>query len=659
MKPAVVPANVLPARPASLPPELAFPPRSSLPTLRALRQRHFRESRHDLALRVAMEVARRDPGRDSYFRLGFLYREVGRYREALKALRDALRFESGPKYLLPEIHLHIAFTWFLMGKTKRMGESLRRAYALRPKPRTACSFHLTYGAFLFSKKKYREAAAEYERAESTARLALARGRAATNQGMMFLREGSLEEAALPLDRAIRILKRSDHTAELALARAMRAIVYFEKGQFNRALGMHFRAARAYRSAGIPDREAEALVNAAYAAGELGLWPRARAFLDRTIRLASGTGQYSVLSPAYALRATVCAYNEDFEEAAVNLAQSKRLLKGRRDWVATLHFCRAQGRVASLLGHWNEVFRVARRAERLAAKVGDLPRVAEFRRMRAAAEEKLGRKRAATQARNAADKVKALFQGPSADMRQISKIAPKLAASDLPLLIVGESGSRLVSLAREIHRTSARAKRICVVIACEQLVFPASDLQGHSEGAWSGAAAASAGQVAAADEGTLVLDRVDLLSKKDQFILLRIVEGRLRPVGSAEERPIDLRLIATCACAESLIPELRHRLEGAVIRMPALEERQEEILKTIREHLAGRRRITPDALAELARHPWEGDLPQVRAIVDRLVMHSENLVGKKLVRAVLTPERRRVARRVPMERLSIQSASAGR
>src|SRR5207247_1173978 len=191
--------------------------------------------------------------------------------------------------------------------------------------------------------------------------------------------------------------------------------------------------------------------------------------------------------------------------------------------------------------------------------------------------------------------------PSTEMRRIAKVAPRLAASDLPILIVGESGCGLVPLAKEIHQAGRRAKRPAVVVACEQLVFPESDLHGHAEGAWSGAERASMGLVSEAAGGTLILDRVDQLSKDSQRVLLRSVEGKLRPVGSAEERPIDLRIIATCRSAEGLLPELRHRLEGAVVLLPALGDRKEEIVKTVRSHLAGRRRITPDALAELARH----------------------------------------------------------
>jgi tetratricopeptide (TPR) repeat protein len=611
-----------------------------------------------LALQVALEAAKRDPGRESLFRLGFLYREVGRYRQALKILRDALRYEDGPRYILPEIHLHIAYCWFLLGKRKRMGEALKRAYALRPKPRTAFNFHLTLGTFYLARKRYSEAFEEYARAEAAAPSAFHRGRAAINQGVVRIRQGHLAEARKPLDRALGIQKRGGNWADLAITRTIRASVCFDEGQHRRALGMLLRAARSFRSFGKADREAEALVNAGYIAGEMGLWPRSRALLDRAIGIASETGQWNVLAPAYACRASVCASNEDFEEAAKNLAQSQRLLRGKRDWVGTLHVCRAQARLASILGRWAEVFKAARRAEKLAGKVGDTIRVVEFRRIRAAAEERLGRRKASVIARNSAQHLEGLLGHSSPAMRQITEDAERLAGTELPILLVGESGTGLVELAREIHGASPRAKRPCVVVPCEQLAFPSSDLQGHAEGAWSGASQASGGFAQQASGGTLVLDRVEHLSPEDQRALVRLVEGHIRPVGAPEEQSIKFRVVATCESPDRLIGDLRHRLEGAILRVPPLRARREDIPRMVEEQLAGRRRITPDAVAELARHRWAGNLPELSAAIHRLVALSEESIGRNLVRQVLTAtESNRVARPVHIPRRSPQTALA--
>ena len=298
--------------PLSLPsgkPALSFPKRASVVELRRLRDKHFRDGQHELALQVATEVATRDPGRESFLRHGMLLQQVGRYREALGVLRDALRFETGPQYLISDIHLHIAYTWFLIGKRKRVGESVRRANALRMKPRTAFNYHIMCGNFLISKRDFRGALLEYVEAEKAAPNGMCRARAAINQGIALTRMWDFAAAEGPLDRALRILKKGGHAAELAIARSARAAVCSEQGHFGRALGMFLRAARTFRRLGKVDREAEVLMNAAYNAVASRQWAKARVISERAIALASTTGQQGVLACCYAHRAMACAQNE--------------------------------------------------------------------------------------------------------------------------------------------------------------------------------------------------------------------------------------------------------------------------------------------------------------------------------------------------------------
>jgi transcriptional regulator with AAA-type ATPase domain len=628
----------------SAPPALSFPRRSTVAELRALREKHFREGNHELALQVATEVARRDPGRESFLRHGVLLREVGRWREALTVLRDALRFETGPQYLIADIHLHIGHTWFLIGKRKRAGEAVRRAYALRLKPRTAFNFHMTTGNFLLSKRDFRGALKEYLQAEKAAPVVQARGRAAINQGISLMRLWDFAAAAGPLDRAIRILKKARCAAELAIARSARAAIHGDQGQHGRAMSMFLHAARTFRRLGKVDRETEVLSNAGYQACLEGHFTKAAAILDRTISLASVTGQHLVLTCAYANRAWAYAESEEFDRATNALAHGKRLLKGKRDWVGTLYLCRAQARIAAMNGRWDEVFKVSRRAERLAAKVGDALRVVEFRKLKALAEEHRGRSKASSYARNSAGRLEILLKAPKGE--SFETLTARLAATDLPVLILGESGTGKADLARRMHRSSSRAKGPCIVVPCEQLNFPASDLFGHAEGAWSGAVRPSEGYVGAAQSGTLVLDCVDQMSPEDQRILIPLLDRKVRAVGGVEEKPFDLRIVATCAGLDGLTAELRSRLEGAILRVPSLKERKTEIPHQVTELLGGRRKITPDALAELARHRWEGNLVELRAAVDRLVAMSDERIGRKLVRQILkTTKKGAVAGRV--------------
>ncbi|HVR87304.1 MAG TPA: sigma 54-interacting transcriptional regulator [Planctomycetota bacterium] len=628
--------QALPQVAPSTSPAISFPRRSTVAELRKLREKHFREGNHELALQVSTEVAKRDPGRESFVRQGMLLREVGRWREALNVLRDALRFESGPQYLVADIHLHIAYTWSLLGKRKRVGESVRRAYALRLKPRTAFNFHMTYGNLLLSKKDFQGGLKEFLQAEKVAPSVQARGRAAINQGISLMRLWDFAAAGGPLDRAIRMLKKARCAAELAIARSARAAIHGDQGQHGRALGMFLHAARTFRRLGKVDRETEVLSNAGHQACLEGQFIKAAAILDRTISLASVTGQHLVLTCAYANRAWAYAENEDFDQAAASLAHGKRLLKGKRDWMGTLHLCRAQAHIAAFCGRWDEVFRVSRRAERLAARVGDALRVVEFRKLKGDAEGHRGRPKASSYARNSAGRLEVLLKAPKGE--KFESLTTRLAATEMPVLILGESGTPKADIARAIHKSSAHAKGPCVIVPCEQLNFPASDLFGHAEGAWSGAVRPSEGFVGVAQGGTLVLDCVDRMTPEDQRILIPLLDRKVRAVGGVEDKPFEIRVVATCESLDGLTTELRSRLESAILRVPTLKERKTEIPHQVMDLLAGRRKISPDALAELARHRWEGNTVELRGAVDRLVAMSDVQIGKKLVRSILKATR---------------------
>jgi transcriptional regulator with AAA-type ATPase domain len=631
-------------------PALSFPKRASVAELRGLRDKHFRDGQHELALQVATEVAERNPGRESFLRRGMMLQQVGRYREALGILRDALRFETGPAYLISDIHLQIAYTWFLIGKRKRVGESVRRADALRLKPRTAFNYHIMCGNYLLSKRDLRGALLEYLQAEKAAPNVMCRGRAAINQGIALTRQWDFAAAQGPLDRALRILKKGRHAAELAIARSARASVWGEQGKHRRALGMFLRAARTFRRLGKVDREAELLWCAAHSAGVLNQWARTRALSERAIALASTTGQHSLLACAYAVRALACAQDEELDLATSSLAQAQRLLRGRRDWIANLNVARARSRIAAITGKWNEVFRVARQAERLAAKVGDAVRVVEFRRLKGAAEAHLGHGKASSYASKSAGRLEHLLRKQKKSPTRV--LASKLAASEMPILVVGEAGTNKTEMAREIHRLSARAKGPCIVVPCEQLTFPASDLYGHAEGAWSGATRPSQGYVNSARGGTIILDCVDQMSPEDQQVLIPLFDRATRAVGGVEEKTLDVRVVATCSSMDPLTQELRSRLEGALLRIPSLKEEKEAIPHRVTALIAGRRKISADALAELADHRWEGNVDELRGVVDRLVALSDERIGRKLVRQILmTTKTRRAGSRVHQTRHS--------
>src|SRR6185503_11965907 len=386
------------------------------------------------------------------------------------------------------------------------------------------------------------------------------------------------------------------------------------------------------------------------AGEVGLWPKSHALLDRAISLGSITGRHLTLSCAYSNRALVFAENEEFDLADANVAQALRRVRGKRDWVGTLHICRAQARIAARRGQWNEVFRVCRRAERLALKVGDALRVVEFRKQRAEAETHLGRAKASSIARKSAGRLEILLRAPKG--QTFEDLASKLAATEMPVLVIGEEGTNKIGVARKLHAAGGRAKGPCVIVPCEQLTFPASDLYGHAEGAWSGATRSAQGYVNSAQGGTLVLDCLDRMPLEDQRVLIPLLDRKTRAVGGVEERVLDVRVVATCTSLDGLTHELRSRLEGALLRVPSLKDQKTEIPHQVTEMIGGRRKISPDALAELSRHGWAGNLVELRGVVDRLVAMSDVRIGRKLVRRILmTTKSRRVDGRVHAPRPS--------
>jgi tetratricopeptide (TPR) repeat protein len=617
------------------PPEIPFPV-SARPVsrLRRLRDRFTREGRLDLALQIAEEVARRDPGRESLFRLGALYRDTGNYQESLKKFRDALRFGDGPKYLIPEIHIHLAHTWYLLRKRKRMVRALRRAYALRPRPRSDGNFHTVYGTELMTRGRYREAVEVNARAEAFARTARQRGSHAFSQGLALFRLGDLEGARECASRSLRFNRAAGDLSGMAEARIILAAIRFDQGQYRRALGMFVRAAQVFRECGIRDREAEAFTNAGYTAGEAGLWDRSRALLNKAIRLNLSLGDRVALVQAYACRASACANLGEPEVALEDLVHARRYLRGMRSWMGTLHFCRAQARVAALRGDWAGARRAARHGERVASRVGDLPRVAEFRRMRARAEGELGRRRASSYARGTAARVEGLLSAAPSSLREVERQVARLAAADLPVLVVGESSQGRLDLARRLHGKSRRSKGPFVVVPCEQLIFPAAEIGGQERGMWTGNDRGSPGYAGQARGGTLVLDRVDELPAEAQKVLVPVLDRKVRRVGGTTVE-LDARIVATCCAPGRLIPDLERRLSGAVLRIPAIGRGGRDVARLVSRSLGGRRRITPDALAELARRPWDGGQAEILAAVERLVILSDGTIGEKLVRRNFT------------------------
>jgi len=226
------------------------------------------------------------------------------------------------------------------------------------------------------------------------------------------------------------------------------------------------------------------------------------------------------------------------------------------------------------------------------------------------------------------------------MRQVVRLGERAAASNIPILILGESGVGKEVLARCIQGASERSGKPFVAVNCgaipENLVE--SILFGHEKGSFTGAVAKSLGKFVEADGGTLFLDEVGELPLDIQVKLLRALqEGEVDAVGSRRPTKVDVRIIsATNKDLVNLVSvgafreDLYYRLNVFPIEMPPLRERGEDVPALV-EHFISRfnasegRSISsaaPETLAMLAASNWPGNVRQLENAVFRAVILCE-------------------------------------
>lgn len=182
--------------------------------------------------------------------------------------------------------------------------------------------------------------------------------------------------------------------------------------------------------------------------------------------------------------------------------------------------------------------------------------------------------------------------------------PQLAQSDISILITGETGTGKELVAKAIHDLSGRTGKL-VPVNCGALAesLLESELFGHTKGSFSGATEAKLGLVRNASSGTLFLDEVSEMSTTSQVSLLRVIQEReVRPVGASDPVAVDVRFVAATnraaaelADQESFRDDLYARLAGAIVRLPRLRHRREDIGMLIGRLLT---RIIADGTAEI-------------------------------------------------------------
>jgi DNA-binding NtrC family response regulator len=226
---------------------------------------------------------------------------------------------------------------------------------------------------------------------------------------------------------------------------------------------------------------------------------------------------------------------------------------------------------------------------------------------------------------------------SAPMRTVLRSAEKAAASNIPVLIEGESGVGKEIVARAIHGSGERAAKPFVAVNCGAIPdnLVESILFGHEKGSFTGATEQHVGKFAEASGGTLFLDEIGELPLSAQVKLLRAIqEGEVEPVGGRKTIKVDVRIVS--ATNRNLIEDVKagrfredlfYRLHVFPIMVPPLRDRPDDIPDLLRHFLArfcaeeGKsvRAVTPDALALLSTFRWPGNVRQLENAVFRAVV----------------------------------------
>lgn len=222
-------------------------------------------------------------------------------------------------------------------------------------------------------------------------------------------------------------------------------------------------------------------------------------------------------------------------------------------------------------------------------------------------------------------------GDSAAISSVREMIDKLARSQAPVYISGESGSGKELAARLVHAQSARAAANFVPVNCGAIpeTLVESEFFGYRKGAFTGADSDRDGFFQAANGGTLFLDEVADLPLPMQVKLLRAIqEKRVRKVGSAAEEPVDVRIISAthrnlreCVEAGRFRQDLYYRLDVIELRMPALRERCEDVpalVSALLARMAGvsRQSVTEAAMQSLCAYKFPGNVRELENILER-------------------------------------------
>ncbi len=228
-------------------------------------------------------------------------------------------------------------------------------------------------------------------------------------------------------------------------------------------------------------------------------------------------------------------------------------------------------------------------------------------------------------------------GESKAITDIKDIIEKVAITDARVLITGPNGTGKELVAHWIHQKSDRAKGPMIEVNCAAIPgeLIESELFGHVKGAFTSANKDRAGKFEAANKGTIFLDEIGDMSLSAQAKVLRALqENKIQRVGSDRDIKVDVRIVAATnkdlkkEIAENRFREdLYHRLAVILIKVPALNDRREDIpllvnhftAKITKEQGSPTKVFSSKALEQLKQYDWTGNIRELRNVVERLII----------------------------------------
>ena len=245
----------------------------------------------------------------------------------------------------------------------------------------------------------------------------------------------------------------------------------------------------------------------------------------------------------------------------------------------------------------------------------------------------------------------IVHAPDSKIVRILDLVRKVAADDIPVIILGDTGTGKELIARAIHRASPRHKQPFVAINCGALpeTLLESELFGHEKGSFTGAVARRRGRFELADGGTIFLDEITETAPAFQARILRVLqEGVFERLGGEKSLRVDVRLIAATnkdlkqqVQRHAFRADLYYRLNGFTIHLPPLQQRQSDIPVLARHLLQkhgfhGITGFSEQAMQRLQQYAWPGNVRELENAVRRAAILAQG-DGRDLIRAGDLPE----------------------